>query len=249
MIRGLLHALQIALALLLVANPVVGWELSESHRTDQEATSAGGESAQIVLEGDTAVAGSMTVQGLVSTDAGVRFPDSTIQTTASPGGAATANQGLYSNRITAFAPPYAYTEVCFGDSGFRFDVHSIGESTDGGNCLPGDTGFVIERAERDDGALVTWLAAKSACLAHGMRLLEPFEWQFACDNAAVLELERMTFNQWEWVSNSSVPSILEYYAFYALGFGNYSCLTMRGGRTATVSSSVPLDQFEVRCGR
>ena len=247
--RLLVLASQTVLVLTLLGSPGLSQTLSDSGSPGQEPVSAAGANAQIALEGDTTVAGTLTVQGLVATEVGVRFPDSTIQTTASPSGTATANQGLYSNWIAAFAPPFAYSEVCFGDGAVRFDVHSSGESTDGGNCLPGDTGFVIERVERNTGLLVTWLEAKAACLADGMRLLEPFEWQFACDNAAMLEVERMTLDQWEWVSNSAVPTMLEYFDIYALGFGNSSCSSLRGGRIAAVNENLLPDQYEIRCGR
>ena len=111
----------------------------------------------------------------------------------------TSNDGLYSNTIFDGTPPRPYTEVCFVDGAVRSDVHYVSEPTDGGNCLPGDIGWIIERDERPD---LVWFDAKMTCLLDEMRLPEPFEWAFSCNRQDELGLHDMTGNI-EWGSNSS----------------------------------------------
>jgi len=116
-------------------------------------------------------------------------------------GSLTANDGMYSNRIILMTSPAAYTEVCFKNGTITYDTHSGSASTAGGNCVPGDIGYVIEKNER---AAAFWEMAKQTCLQNGMRLTEPFEWKLACKNAATWDLTAMTGN-WEWASNFSLP--------------------------------------------
>lgn len=202
----------------------------------------------IGVEGDTLVSGSLAASGLITTGAGLRFPDATVQTTAARGCATTADQGLYSNTIAAISPSLAYSEVCFKSGGFQFDVHMGGESTEGGNCVPGDTGFVIEKTEREGGTFASWPEARTACLLDGMRLLEPFEWQFACDNAGPLELESMAGEEWEWASNTATPIVYEIFVETVPAFGNGpSCASLVRGQVANGNGGQ--DNFEVRCGR
>ncbi len=163
-----------------------------------------GGGAAISLQADTAVTGDLSTTGEISPGAGIRFPDGSVQTTASPAGAGTtANAGLYSNTIADFTPPLAYTEICVKAGAVSFDIHAAGESTAGGNCLPGDTGWIIERFERDGGATFSWTAARMECLKSGMRIPEPFEWQATCDDNALYEASSMEDN-WEWASNSVI---------------------------------------------
>jgi len=58
-------------------------------------------------------------------------------------------------------------------------------------------GFCMEKDER---AAAYWTNAVKACLAVGRRLPEPGEWQSACYQAGILNLNNMTGN-WEWTSN------------------------------------------------
>jgi hypothetical protein len=101
-------------------------------------------------------------------------------------------------------PPNASTEVCFKGGAVESDIHAGGDATSGGNCEPGDTGWIIERFERTS---AIWTLAKAECLKDGLRLSEPFEWQFACIDAASLAIDSMT-GAWEWTSNSSIGQSL-----------------------------------------
>ena len=110
-----------------------------------------------------------------------------------------ANQGHYSNQIAAEAPALPYTEVCFDGSGWLSDSHPGGESPVGGQCSPGDIGWMIEHQERGPR---TWSEAKAACLRDGMRLPEPFEFKVSCQNALSFGLAEMANND-EVVSNTA----------------------------------------------
>ncbi|MEM8995610.1 MAG: hypothetical protein AAGF23_12565, partial [Acidobacteriota bacterium] len=158
----------------------------------------------IALDGEVAVSGDASAGGMVETANGIQFADATVLSSAIQDGSASANQGLYSNTIAAFSPPLDYSEVCFKADGLQVDIHMAGESTDGGNCVPGDIGFVIERTERDQSATVPWTQARANCLMDGMRLLEPFEWLIACENATAFNVQEMAggLGLREWASNS-----------------------------------------------
>jgi len=113
----------------------------------------------------------------------------------------TANSGMYNNRIPESSFPNNYTEICYKSGSRLNDQHVGGQSTAGGNCLPGDVGFVIEQNER---AANYWEQAKDLCLRDNMRLPEPFEYKLACVNATTFGLNSMTGN-WEWASNFALP--------------------------------------------
>lgn len=158
----------------------------------------------IEMQSDTEVSGDLSATGPVSSDTGFQFPDGTVQVTAGASGAGTtANAGLYSNTIPDMTPPNPYTEVCFKGGAIENDIHDGGESTAGGDCLPGDTGWLIERFER---ASMNWTTARVDCLLSGLRLPEPFEWQYSCDNESLFALDAMTGNE-EWASNTATPNI------------------------------------------
>ena len=108
-----------------------------------------------------------------------------------------ANNGMYSNRIADFTPPAPYSEVCFVDGAVQTDIHAVSEPPTGGNCEPGDVGWMMERDERSS---VLWETARAECLMAGMRLPEPFEWKFSCKNEALFGLNDMT-GSLEWASN------------------------------------------------
>ena len=115
-------------------------------------------------------------------------------------GSLSANLGMYDNRIANFSPRNAYTEVCIKNGTVLHDVHLTGdESTAGGNCLPSDVGWIIERDERE--TTESWDMAKMLCLLDGMRLPEIFEYKYSCNNAGLFQLADMTGNA-EWTSNS-----------------------------------------------
>lgn len=56
-------------------------------------------------------------------------------------------------------------------------------------------GFCLEQSQR---TAAHWEAARNTCAANGMRLPEPAEWKYACDNGS--GLSDMT-DDWEWVGN------------------------------------------------
>ncbi len=150
-------------------------------------------SATILLDGPTDVNGNLSVDS-------VSFPDGSVQTSAALGGGSfSANNGIYENRIVDFTPPNAFTEICIKNGGVQYDVHSVSESTAGGQCVPGDLGWVIERDERP---ALSWTLARMECLKVGMRLPEAFEYQFSCLDAVVFGLSDMTDDP-EWASNTA----------------------------------------------
>lgn len=210
------------------------------------------EGAQLVsnpigLEGDVNVTGDLDVTGEIRTGIGIRFPDGSLQVTAaSPaaGSGLTANSGLYGNTIADFSPPLAYTEVCFKGGAVAFDVHATGETTAGGNCVPGDIGWIIERFERGGEEDFSWTEARAACLMFGMRLLEPFEWQFSCDNAGTFQLSNM-INGLEWVSNTA--TLLETTTVAAPLFGKTNCLSAERGVIGNTNDNQ--SRHLMRCGR
>jgi len=159
-------------------------------------------SPPIQLQADTEVAGDLNATGEVATGIGVRFPDGSLQVTASVGSGSPS--GGYSNRIPDITPPNAYTEICFKAGAVQFDIHSAAEPTAGDDCLPGDVGWIIERFERESGASTSWNQAVAACLADGMRLPEPFEFQFTCGDAGLFAVTDMN-DDWEWGSNLPIP--------------------------------------------
>lgn len=116
-------------------------------------------------------------------------------------GSLSPNSGQYANVISRMGPPVAYTEVCFKEGVMLYDSHTTGESANGGNCAPGDLGWIIEKYERE---AECWYEAKATCLKESMRLPEPFEYQVSCANAATLALSATTGN-YEWASNSAFP--------------------------------------------
>ncbi|MFT4626929.1 MAG: hypothetical protein ACI8PZ_005610 [Myxococcota bacterium] len=80
--------------------------------------------------------------------------------------------GLYDNHVASRAFEHATLEVCWRDGAQWSDVHAAGEDTRGGDCLPGDVGFVIETISRGE---LDWHEAVADCLADGMRLATIFE--------------------------------------------------------------------------
>lgn len=207
-----------------------------------------GGGASIGLEGDTHVSGALASEGVVSTETGFQFPDATVQTTAAAGASTTSNSGLYANTIPDSLPPNAYTEICIKAGGVSFDIHSGSESTAGGNCLPGDVGWVIERFERDSGALVTWYEARLECLKDGMRLPEPFEWRVTCDDAATFAVSDME-DLWEWSTNSGLPEVFSagVGAVTVTVMGNGSCAFGGAGQASTNSGGAA--NYEYRCAK
>jgi hypothetical protein len=130
---------------------------------------------------------------------------------------------MYANRIPSLTHNRPYTEICFKDGEVEFDLHSANESTEGGNCLPNDVGWVIEQDER---STQPWEEARAECLLSGMRLLEVFEWKYSCKNADAFNLNDMTGN-WEWASNYTTP----------LTAGSSGPATAVLGRTSCTSGS------------
>jgi hypothetical protein len=123
-------------------------------------------------------------------------------------------------------PPKAYIEICFKNRGMLIDNHNASENTRGGNCIPGDTGYIIEKDIRNNGQNLPWTKARVDCIKDGMRLPELFEIQNACYESM---LNKVGGNaNWEWASN--FPDSGERYL--NLGSGEYS-----DGSTASVIQS------------
>ena len=151
-----------------------------------------------------------------------------------------ANMGIYDNRIANLAPPLAYTEVCAKGGVVVSDIHSVSESTAGGACIPGDIGWIIEKNERP---AESWVNARMACLLAGMRLPEPFEFQYSCVSAGGLGLADLADDS-EWSSNEA--SVLEAggaagVAVTAMGAGGSCSGLILGwvGRTAPLTQALP----------
>lgn len=153
------------------------------------------------------VSGGITADGEIESQfGGFVFPDGTVQTTAaipslsaSASGSLTANAGLYENRIPDILPPFPYSEICFKNTIALTDVHELSEPTAGGNCAPGDIGWIIERETRGN---AHWATAKGTCLRDGMRLPEPFEifWS-TLQNSSVQLIDPQLAG---WASNSAI---------------------------------------------
>jgi hypothetical protein len=117
----------------------------------------------ISLDGNVTVNQNLNVAGIVESDSGgFRFPDGSFQTTAATVVVgASASAGLYDNRIVEMTPPQPFSEICFKNGQALGDIHVSSESSAGGNCLPGDLGFILERNQR---AAANWKTAGSnAC--------------------------------------------------------------------------------------
>lgn len=151
----------------------------------------------------------MVVDGVVKSEAGgFQFPDGSVQESAATesGEVLDAVQplsvtgALYDNRVPDFTHAAAFIEVCFKGGEQLVDENDAGSSTAGGNCLPGDVGFIMEREERPAAA---WYRAKSNCLKRGMRLPETFEYKLVCWQASSIGIVDME-NDWEWASNQSL---------------------------------------------
>jgi len=173
----------------------------------------------------------ITASGVIESGVGgFRFPDGSLQQTAANQGGS-ANSGLYNNRIPDREFSSAFTEVCFGDGAVNADIHTVAESTAGGNCLPGDLGWIIERDER---SAQTWEFAKAQCLLEGMRLPEPFELKYSCKNAAIFGLSDMT-DDFEWSSNTATVNIRDAIAggVIAPSMGEGNCSNGIGQAVAT----------------
>ncbi len=163
-----------------------------------------GSGSPILLDGNVTVSDDLQAQGMVAAQTtGYKFPDGTIQTTAAGGSGVTGNSGLYDNRIINFEPSQPFSEICFKQGQVLVDIHAVSESTAGGDCLPGDLGWVIERNQR---SAALWVNARVVCLLEGMRLPEPFEWFYSCNNAPAFGLNNMV-GDWEWSSNTARPIV------------------------------------------
>lgn len=110
--------------------------------------------------------------------------------------------GKYNNPIPNIELTQAFTEICFGNGQVRTDQHPEGGATPGGHCRPGDTGWIIEQNQRE--GISRWVDAKVECLTVGMRLPEPFEYLYSCENSAEFGLSDM-IGEFEWASNDTLP--------------------------------------------
>lgn len=134
----------------------------------------------------------------------------------------TTRGGLYSNTIPSVTVTVDAAEVCWSGGVRDYDILAAGASTVGGNCAPGDLGFVIELQERTP---AVWFEAMETCTAEGMRLPEVFEFQVACDLATGLGAAGWTDDN-EWVSN--VPDV----ETVPMG-GSGSCIQVNRGGVGT----------------
>lgn len=116
-----------------------------------------------------------------------------------------ASAGEYTNVIPTFvvALDVGFTEICFKAGSILVDRHPSGGTTSGGNCRPGDKGYVLEVAERPADL---WVNAMASCLADGWRMPDEFEWFYACENNIDLSLglANMTDDS-EWAGDEAVP--------------------------------------------
>lgn len=163
-----------------------------------------------------------------------------VQTTAS---GLSSNTGMYDNRIPDESFAAAYTEVCFKSGATQNDQHAGGESTAGGNCLPGDVGYIIEQNER---TAEHWEDAKATCLENSMRLPESFEFKYSCDSAGTFGLSSMTGN-WEWSSNFALPMYDTNYGVGAAILGNSGCGYAGWGWVGRADGSQP--SYAFRCAK
>jgi hypothetical protein len=213
------------------------------------ATSAFHHEAWAQAEPQVSFSGDLGVGGSITTGAGIEFPDGTVQMTAAGPAVSgiTANAGLYGNQIVDFSPPLPYVEVCFLDGGIEFDIHvNGGDSTEGGDCTPGDRGWVIEREAR---AATYWEEARAECLLSEMRLLEPFEFLVSCRRAQSLGLIGMT-GGWEWVGNEAhllTPDAIHGLAAGIVGFAG--CDHAEKGWIARSDQVDGSAVVQFRCGR
>ncbi|MCY4524713.1 MAG: hypothetical protein OXB84_08245 [Halobacteriovoraceae bacterium] len=132
-----------------------------------------------------------------------------------------AQSHAYYNEITEFFHDIPYTEVCFKNGKTLTDIHSDGGSTVGGNCHPGDLGFVIESIQRPR---LSWDLAMETCLQNnGMRLPLFFEWRISCRYRDDWGLESIISEDggWEWVSNQETPMILRGNTGVAVSIAGY----------------------------
>ncbi|MCP4664509.1 MAG: hypothetical protein GY856_54690 [bacterium] len=215
----------------------------ETIPADTQLRSSGG----IILDGAVETNGSLAVHGVVESQlGGIKFPDATVQATASNSAFLSANTGLYHNRVADVTPLLPYSEICFKEGSIFVDIHSISEPTTGGLCDPGDVGWLMERDERPD---TTWEFAKAECLMNGMRLPEPFEFKYSCKNSASFGLSDM-IGPGEWSSNSAQQVVFDG-GVNGLGvsiMGEYSCA--QGGVGLVIYNQNPSeDSRNFRCVR
>ena len=197
--------------------------------------------ACVALAGQAVAQTAISADGIVESEAGgFRFPDGTLQGTA-------ATQPGYNNRIADFSPPNPYAEVCFpgGGAPFTSDIDGAGgKSTQGGNCEPGDIGWVIELDERAPDA--QWDDAVEECLTDGMRLPEAFEWKLSCDNATALTLQDVTDDN-EWVANTPTLVAEPAIGLAVVVMGNGSCFF--GGYDFAANATATTAARAYRCAR
>ncbi len=124
---------------------------------------------------------------------------------------------MYDNRIVDMTPPNAYTEICFKNGSVFYDKHDGSGTTQGGNCVPGDRGYIIEKKPRNP---KEWANAAFDCLSTNMRLPEAIEFKHSCINASQLGLESLPVN-WELVGTTT----------FVLPIGNhhYTTSSIMGG--------------------
>jgi hypothetical protein len=111
------------------------------------------------------------------------------------GGSGEGSNGEYTNKIPDATPPNAYSEICFKGGTTKYDNHSSSETTQGGNCVPGDPGFVIEKNTRGK---ANHDEARFSCVSLGMRLPEMDEFSFAMKHASEAGINATTTNSTSW---------------------------------------------------
>jgi hypothetical protein len=103
---------------------------------------------------------------------------------STPGSGAVLSSDMAEDVIPDRSYPYDYTEICFKNDATFYDLHAGGEATTGGNCDPGDRGYVIEQDQRDAAASHEWSDSHYSCAGSGMRLPTIEEMTYACNMAA-----------------------------------------------------------------
>ncbi len=154
---------------------------------------------------------------------------------------------MYDNKIVDMVPPNAYSEICFKNGQTLYDKHDGSSTTQGGNCVPGDRGYVIEKNRRS----ASFIEAKATCTSNDMRLPEPFEWQYACSHKNEANIGDILDSGYEWASNIPSMEVVQYNRYFtgAPVIGNGTCyLSYYGVITADNGGGYPW-QYAYRCVR
>ena len=121
------------------------------------------------------------------------------------GGSLSHGRSPLDNKISIeVVPNVPYAEICFKNGETYIESHGANESTEEGDCVPGDTGFIIETKRR---SILTWRDALDTCLKNDMRLPTVFEWLTTCEYQGRIGGEDID-GSWEWALNYATPTVM-----------------------------------------